>query len=169
MNVLAKVYTIAGPWKGRLSIIPRPRGGEWLQDEMEALREEGIDIIVSLLTTGEVQELELADEAALARTKGLQFLHYPIPDYSVPSSLPETRAFIEKLDEALTRGENVGIHCRQGIGRSATIASLLLLWWKVPPEEALNRVATARGCSVPDTDEQREWIGKFARYLNASS
>jgi len=136
---------------------------------MQALRDEGIDMVVSLLTAGEAEELELADEAVFAEAEGLQFIQFPIADYSVPSSLNETDAFIEKLDGALTRGENVVIHCRQAIGRSSMIASSLLVRRRIAPDEALNQVAAARGCTVPDTPEQREWVSKFARFLNSPS
>jgi len=33
----AKVYWIAGPWQGRLGIVPRPRGGDWLEHLVAAL------------------------------------------------------------------------------------------------------------------------------------
>lgn len=33
----------------QLAIVPRPRGDDWLDDEMVALREAGIDVVVSML------------------------------------------------------------------------------------------------------------------------
>jgi hypothetical protein len=38
----AKVFWIAGPWRGRLGIVPRPRGAEWLDLETRAWREAGV-------------------------------------------------------------------------------------------------------------------------------
>lgn len=165
MKVSPTIYSIEGPWKGRLAIVPRPRGGEWLEDEVRAWREGGLDVIVSLLTPTEAGELGLTAEAMIAPANNLQFLQFPISDYGVPPSMEGVLAFLEKLDEALTGGKNVGIHCRQGIGRAATIASSLMVLREIDPAEAFNRVATARGCSVPDTSEQREWVTNFARYL----
>jgi protein-tyrosine phosphatase len=165
MKLLPTIYSIEGPWKGWLAIVPRPRGGDWLEDEVQAWRDGDLDVIVSLLTASEASELGLDDEARQAQANGLQFLQFPISDYSVPSSLEGALAFIERLDQTLSTGKNVGIHCRQGIGRSATIASSLLVRRGVDAEEALNRVGSARGCRVPDTSEQREWVSKFARYL----
>lgn len=169
MKVLPTIYSIEGPWKGRLAIVPRPRGEDWLEDEVQAWREGGLDVIVSLLTADEARELSLADEATLAQANGLRFLQFPIPDYSVPSSLEAALAFAEKVDEALTAGENVGIHCRQGIGRSSLIAAAVLVLRGTDPEAAFKRVATARGCPVPDTSEQREWVTNFARYLHTAT
>lgn len=167
MKLLPTLYSIDGPWKGRLAIVPRPRGGEWLEDEVLAWRDGDLDAIVSLLTADETAELGLDDETRLARTNGILFIRFPILDYSVPSSLEESLAFLKELDQALSTGKNVGIHCRQGIGRSATIASSLLVVRGIDPEEALRRVASARGCQVPDTIEQQEWISSFAHYLSA--
>ena len=165
MKVLPTFYSIEGPWKGWLAIVPRPRGGEWLEDEVRAWREGGLDVIVSLLTPMEAGELGLTDEAMTAQATDVQFLQFPISDYGVPTSTEDVLALLEELDRALTEGKNVGIHCRQGIGRSATIASSLLVLRETDPDEALNRVAAARGRSVPDTPEQREWVTNFARYL----
>lgn len=170
MKLLSTIYTIEGPWKGWLAIVPRPRGGDWLEDEVRAWRECDLDVIVSLLTVGETSELGLDDEAVQAQANGVQLFQFPISDYNVPSSLDGALAFIEKLDQALSTGMNVGIHCRQGIGRSSTIASALLVLRGVDPDEAWTRIGSARGCRVPDTVEQREWVSKFARYLvNAAS
>ena len=43
-------YSIKGPWAGEVAIVLRPRGGDWLPDEIEALKDEGFEVIVSLLT-----------------------------------------------------------------------------------------------------------------------
>ena len=91
MKALATIYSIKGPWKGQLAIVPRPRGGDWLEDELRSWEEGGLDLI----------------------------------------------------------------------------ASSLLVLRGTDPEEALNRVATARGRAVPDTSEQRQSVNNFARYLPA--
>src|ERR1700743_3176736 len=56
-----KPYWINPGANGRLAIVPRPRGGDWLADDLHALRREGIDILVSLLTPSEVEELGLTN------------------------------------------------------------------------------------------------------------
>lgn len=30
------LFWINGPWPGRLAIMPRPRSGDWLEDEIQA-------------------------------------------------------------------------------------------------------------------------------------
>jgi len=62
-----------------LAISPRPRGGDWLDDEIAAWRKAGLEVVVSLLTPDEAAELGLLQEAELSETHGLQFLTHPIP------------------------------------------------------------------------------------------
>ena len=54
------------PWDGKITVVPRPRGGEWLEDEIRDWRSAGVDAVVSLLTDGEVPDLELSDEERFA-------------------------------------------------------------------------------------------------------
>ena len=56
------LFWIPGPWRGRLAIASRPRGGDWLEDETNGLRQAGIDVVVSLLESDEVAQLDLLDE-----------------------------------------------------------------------------------------------------------
>ena len=159
-----EVYWIEGPWSGRLAIIARPRGGDWLVDEVESWRQTGFDAILSLLTPSEIEELELTQEAALCQNASIRFFSFPIDDRNVPSSQKMMLGFTSNLVSLLLEGQSIGIHCRQGIGRSALLVSCLLVVMGVLPEVALQRTATARGCAVPDTEEQRRWIFDFARY-----
>ena len=70
-----EIYWVPGPWRGRLGILPRPRGGDWLQDEVKAWRDAGLDAVASLLTSGEEAELGLRQEKAVAQTEGLEPIH----------------------------------------------------------------------------------------------
>jgi hypothetical protein len=47
----APLYSVQGPPLGKVRIMARPRGGDWLIDEIKALRASGVDILVSLLTS----------------------------------------------------------------------------------------------------------------------
>ena len=155
-------YWIAGPWPGRLAIVPRPRGGDWLEEEVRSWQEAGLDVVVSLLTQDENTELELNQEEFLCRAQGIQFYAYPIQDRVTPASRKATTDLVQKLEKALESGRSVSVHCRQGIGRSSLIAALLLVSAGIDPEAALDQISQARGCAVPDTLEQSNWIKSFA-------
>jgi hypothetical protein len=68
-----EIFWIDAALPGRIAIMPRPRAGDWLADEVAGWRAEGVDLVVSLLEPHEVAELGLGDEADLcgARTASL--------------------------------------------------------------------------------------------------
>jgi hypothetical protein len=45
-----------------VAIMPKPRAGDWLEDEIKGLSLIGVNILVSLLTADEVYELGLKEE-----------------------------------------------------------------------------------------------------------
>jgi protein-tyrosine phosphatase len=158
----AEVFWVPGPWPGRLGILPRPRGGDWLSDEIRTWRDSGVDVVTSLLTPDEVAEFELQEEAGLAHAAGLDFHAFPIPDRSVPGSRAAMDRLVSELERALESGKSVAVHCRQGIGRSALVAASLLVAAGEEPAEAFRRIERARGRQVPETPEQREWVSQTA-------
>lgn len=153
-----ELYWIEGPSSGRLAIMPRPRGGDWLEDEVRAWREAGVNVILSLLTPSEVTEFDLVKEETLCTANGIQFFALPIPDRGVPASPVVTLAMAADLANRLREGKNVAIHCRQGIGRAPLIAIAVLVHLGLDTETATAHVAAARGCPVPETIEQKRWI-----------
>lgn len=164
-----ELYWIEGPWRGRLAIVPRPRGGDWLEDEIQSWRRAGVDVVVSLLTRVEQSELNLSDEEALCRANNIEFVSFPIVDRNVPSSVEAFSEQVSTFAERLAVGKNIAVHCRQGIGRAALVAIGALIWSGLEPAAAIERVAAARGCVVPETPEQGQWIADFAKSLATGS
>jgi len=154
-----------GPWLGRLALAARPRGGDWLEDELAAWRRAGVDAIVSLLTPGEERDLELSNERKDTQAQGLEFVSLPIEDRGVPDKEESVRDAVERVKHFLADGKNVAIHCRQGIGRTGLLASCLLVSQGFSSGDAVATVSAARGIPVPETDEQRRWIDAYAANL----
>jgi len=148
----------------RLAIVLRPRGDEWLRDELSRMKDAGIGTLVSLLEHWEADYLGLQQEEKIAKEVGFNFLSYPIPDRSVPSDKTSFHRFIHGLVTRLQSKESVGVHCRGCIGRSTLVVACVLIHFGWTPESALSAIEAARGCSVPDTEEQREWILGYEAY-----
>ena len=157
-----EIYWVDSASPGRLGIMPRPRGGDWLEDEVVSLRRSGADVVVSLLEREEIEELEIEKEASFCEAHGLTYITFPIPDRDVPSSERDTLRLIRSLASHLREGRSVVVHCRQGVGRSALVAASVLVLGGLPVDEAFTNVENARGCQVPDTPEQRAWVARFA-------
>ncbi len=160
-----ELYWISGPWSGKLGIAARPRGGDWLKDEMLNWRRAGVNTVVSLLTRDEEQDLELDRESREALSAGMEFLALPVPDRQIPMSENAVTTVVTKLDAELSVGKNVVIHCRQGIGRSGLLAACLLIVRGWDPEAAVLALSAARGVAIPETREQRNWINHYAATL----
>jgi|SRR5271157_17852 len=151
-------FPIPGPWRGRLAIVTRPRGGDWLEDEASGWRRAGLDVVVSLLEEAEAAQLELESEAQAAASNRIRFISFPIPDRGVPASTEAAFALLREIRDELEAGRNVAVHCRQGVGRSGLIAAGVLVTSGVPPAKAVQVVSSARGQTVPETPAQLQWI-----------
>jgi protein-tyrosine phosphatase len=158
---MKNIYWIRHAEPPQLAIIARPRGDGWLEGDLAALKRDGIDVVVSLLTAPEAEELGLSKEQETAGSVGLQFISYPIPDTQTPSDLKSFNRLILQLVNAVQSGKTVGAHCRGCIGRATvtTAAVLIELCWNA--EEALALIEQSRGCQVPDTIEQKNWIRRY--------
>lgn len=159
---MSRLYLIDEFRPGKLALAARPRGGDWLADDVANWKRMGVDTVVSLLTSDEEQDLQLSEERREAESQGLAFISFPIPDRDVPASELELGRLLVRMDQKLSSGRGVLVHCRQGIGRSGLVAACLLVKRGASPGAAVDTVSSARGIPVPETPEQREWIDHYA-------
>jgi len=162
----AELYRIERIDPRALSIMARPRGGDWLMDEIQAWQAAGVDVIVSLLTLEEQTELGLDEEALLCAQHQLAFWSLPIPDRALPGDAAAADRLIEEILAALNAGKHVAVHCRMGIGEAhdgyAGAPAEHGRDRADEPQQALDRIEIARGLPVPDTPEQRRWVEQYA-------
>ncbi len=96
----ATVYPITDATPNRIAIVARPRPNDWLCEEISALSREGIEILVSMLTDEEAEELGLNDESAECAAAGISFVNVAVSDRSVPS---DTNAFLRIIEQLAIR------------------------------------------------------------------
>jgi len=135
----------------------RPRGGDWLDEEMQDLSLAGVGALVSALTPGEASTLDLDGEADAATKAGLRFIGFHVTDRGTPDP-SAFRSLVEELRALLDDGTHVVVHCRMGIGRSSLVAAGVLVAEGISAADAWSAISQARGLTVPDTDEQRAWL-----------
>ena len=154
----------------RLAITPRPRGYDWLvdEDDIRLLKRAGVDVLVSALTPYETEDMGLLEESQCCQNYGLEFFSFPIEDRSVPASFSEFDGLLNSLTDRLCKGKAVGVHCRAGIGRSSMIVASALIRDGLSVDSAFRAIQDARGCSVPDTAEQRQWVERYSSRFGSS-
>ncbi len=158
----AEIFWTREKYPGRIALVPRPRGGEWLEDEAAAWSEAGLNVIVSMLEAEEISSFELEREAEFCQANDIEFIAFPITDRSVPDLNEEFLRLIKRLKISLSKGKNIGIHCRQSVGRAPLLAAVLMISFGINPTEAFRRLSLVRGVEVPETVEQKKWAERFA-------
>jgi atypical dual specificity phosphatase len=144
----------------------QPHGFSWIEkpllaamgrpnslEELQWLRQQGIEILVSL--TEEPPARQWINEA------GLMLFHVPVEDMQPPGQdqLEKTIAAIGRAHE---RQMGVGVHCGAGLGRTGVILACYFVTKDLSAKNAVARVRRLRPGSI-ETDEQEETVTEFAR------
>lgn len=142
----------------KLGIMARPRGGEWLEEEIAMFKKQQVHTLVSLLESQEIAELGLNKEQQLCAMHGITYINFPIADRNIPEKNNRLEPFISTLTQQIQKAHSVVIHCRMGIGRSSIIAGSILLEAGLKTTDIFQHITNVRGLKVPDTDEQVRWL-----------
>lgn len=143
---------------GKLGMMPRPRAGDWLNDEIQWLAERNVSTVISHLEKTEELELDITSEGKLCVEKGIEFIRYPILDRSTPKDLGSYLNLIADIDRRLENGGNVVIHCRMGIGRTGMTAASVLLKNGWDADQVFKSLSDIRTLEMPDTEEQIQFV-----------
>jgi len=154
-------FKIADLGHGSLTIGPRP-GRKILATWTDDLKSLGISHVVSLIEMREIERHGLQDELQQLAHHDIGFTHFPIGDLSLPDG-GKFVSLISDLREMLAAGENLFVHCAGGVGRAGTTASCLLIQFGEDAEIAMQRVSKARGETVPETEEQIQFVRRWKR------
>jgi protein-tyrosine phosphatase len=119
--------------------------------EVRDLANAGVTLFLDLTRSGELEPYaSLVEEPA-------RYLNRPIRDFSIPTRA-ELVATLDEIDAEIEAGGTVYVHCWAGCGRTGVVVGSWLVRHGVAPEEALRRIAEARGLGCPQTLEQRVFV-----------
>jgi atypical dual specificity phosphatase len=135
--------------KPLLAALARPES----VDEMTWLRQQGIDILLSL--TEDPPRRDWVNDA------GLLVFHVPVVDMEAPT--PEQ---LERCVSAIRRANDqhmgVAVHCGAGLGRTGVVLACYYVSKGLTASNAVAKVRRLRPGSI-ETDEQAEAVFEFAR------
>ncbi|HHA2747686.1 TPA: cyclin-dependent kinase inhibitor 3 family protein [Stenotrophomonas maltophilia] len=147
--------------------------GTWARDldaDLNAIRAWGATRLLSLIEPWEYAELRISQLPAAATAHGLAWEGLPIVDGAAPNAgfLAQWRLLEPVLVHELLSGGRLVVHCKGGLGRAGTVASLLLLATGAVTavDQAMSRVRAARPGAI-ETRDQEEFLHEWARGLLA--
>jgi hypothetical protein len=142
--------------EGALAITACP--GRWadLAEDFARLRAAGASATLTLLGDAELAALGVPGLGAAARAAGLSWWQVPLTDFGVPGPAFRARwtALRATLHRILDGGGTLHLHCRAGLGRSGTVAALLLVERGWQPKGAIAWVRAHRPGAVETAGQQ---------------
>lgn len=117
-----------------------------LLDSLQQLKEQGVTVVVTAIEQQEMQAKDVTELGTVSASLGMQWLHLPIEDDSVPDEAFRQgwQKNSEVLHATLARGEKIAIHCMGGSGRTGLLAAHLLLERNWPLDEIISQVQALR-------------------------
>lgn len=143
---------------GTLAISALPGAGGAYDADLDLLRDWGAAVVLSLTQGDEMAKPGAARLGSDLQALGCRWLHFPIPDFGVPSQhlMTSWPAISSDLRDTLSGGGRVLVHCRGGCGRSGMVALRLMVEAGESPDKALKRLRSVRPCAV-ETAAQMRW------------
>jgi len=142
--------------------MPHPLGGEHLTKNIENIKHQGYEVIISMLTHEEQKELDLLNEGQICKRNNILFMNFPIRD-EVADSDANTIKFVNDLESVQKLKNKIIFHCRGGVGRSSMILSLLVSRLGVTPKVSFELISKSRGKVAPENEIQKQWVNKLSK------
>lgn len=88
-------------------------------EDLDAIKAQGIDTIINLCG-------EYCDLHEIQQDRGFEVYYLPIADECAPD-MEEMEKALDWLEQRVTQGHKVLVHCRFGVGRTGTFVSAFLM------------------------------------------
>ncbi|MYA61486.1 MAG: hypothetical protein F4X94_02810 [Dehalococcoidia bacterium] len=120
---------------------PGARDSAQAARKIEGLLDAGIDHFIDLTEIGELVPYDkIADRTASSLGLKIEWERHPIPDLSGSRTREQMRGILDAIDDALSDGKTVYVHCWGGVGRTGTVVGCWLVRHGHLGEEALQEI-----------------------------
>jgi ADP-ribosyl-[dinitrogen reductase] hydrolase len=112
-----------------------------------------------------INKVDMIGEAIIDR--GMEWIHLPIKDMNGPDISFDNSwiKVVQNIVDRIQQGEHILVHCKGGLGRSGTIAALLLIELGIPNDKAIIQVRIARPGAI-DIADQEKYILQYSPLTN---
>ncbi len=138
---------------------PDGLSGSWKRDlrkDLHVIADAGTHTLVTLIEQHEIESLKVRDLGVMAASFGMDWIHLPIKDTSIPS--PEFEKAWEvsgaQIKDALLCGDDIVVHCKGGLGRAGTVSARLLVELGEEPEDAIRSVRASRRGAIENVTQE---------------
>ena len=138
---------------------------------LNALKKESCSYFLSLVEEAEFSNY--CDQRVLlseSKKRSINCVHLPIVDLGIPKNdtLDTLNKLRPRLYEAIQSGSSIAIHCMGGLGRSGTVAAIILRDLGIPAQRAIDIVRKFRPGAI-ETKEQEIFVSSIAsNYMDNS-
>jgi len=163
--VLNQLGMTFAPGKKQLNPVSGPAWDRDLVVDLEGMREQyGIEVLVSLVEDGELDDLCIPDLVGKAEQFGIHTLRFPIRDMGVPKNLEAFSLMVDQIVDELREEKKIAVHCKGGLGRAGTVAACISIAasnWELAGGDAIRLVWTARPGAI-ENSLQESFVRSFA-------
>lgn len=145
---------------------PGSRSRADAMDRVRAFLAAGVTCFIDLTEPHELPSYESLLPFSTPAGRRIEYLRAPILDHGLPDDREHMVYILGLLEDALQAGHLVYVHCRAGIGRSATVIGCWLASRAGDPERAYEELQvlwqqaaqSAAWPRAPETDAQAEFV-----------
>jgi protein-tyrosine phosphatase len=163
--ILGQLGMTFAPGKKQLNPVSGPAWDRDLGIDLERMREHyGIEVLVSLVEDGELDELCIAELVGKANEADIRTIRFPIRDMSVPKNPESFSSMVDQVVGKLREKKKIAVHCKGGLGRAGTVAACISIAasnWELAGGDAIKLVRTARPGTV-ENSLQESFVRSFA-------